>query len=166
MAVKKIVSKTADVVNVKRTDMRVKVRDNDKRFIPMAQTIGAAGLDLVLADDVILREGEVTKVGTGAYVEIPDGYVGLVFMRSSVSDIALTNGVGVIDSDYRGEIILKLRGTSRYTRRSAGERVAQLVILQYLPINVVLTNELSDTTRGDGGFGSTGVSNDTVEVQE
>ena len=134
----------------------MKLKGDDKMFVPQAKTDGAAGLDLVLANDVVLREGEVQKVGTGVHVEIPVGHVGLVFLRSSISDVTMTNGVGVIDSDYRGEIILKLRGVSRYSRYTAGDRVAQLVVIKYLPVNVVVSDQLSSTERGEGGFGSTG----------
>lgn len=155
MATKK---KEVTVTNVvlDKTDMRVKLKGDDKMFVPQAKTDGAAGLDLVLANDVVLREGEVQKVGTGVHVEIPVGHVGLVFLRSSISDVTMTNGVGVIDSDYRGEIILKLRGVSRYSRYTAGDRVAQLVVMKYLPVNVIVSDKLSSTERGDGGFGSTG----------
>ena len=155
MAIKK---KEVTVTNVvlDKTDMRVKLKGDDKMFVPQAKTDGAAGLDLVLANDVVLREGEVQKVGTGVHVEIPVGHVGLVFLRSSISDVTMTNGVGVIDSDYRGEIILKLRGVSRYSRYTAGDRVAQLVVVKYLPVNVVVSDQLSSTERGEGGFGSTG----------
>lgn len=139
-----------------KTDMRVRLKGGEDKFVPQAKTDGAAGLDLVLSDDVVLREGEVQKVGTGVYVEIPVGHVGLVFLRSSISDVTMTNGVGVIDSDYRGEIILKLRGVSRYSRYTAGDRVAQLVVMKYLPVNVIVSDKLSSTERGDGGFGSTG----------
>lgn len=155
MATKK---KEVTVTNVvlDKADMRVKLKCDDKMFVPQAKTDGAAGLDLVLANDVVLREGEVQKVGTGVHVEIPVGHVGLVFLRSSISDVTMTNGVGVIDSDYRGEIILKLRGVSRYSRYTAGDRVAQLVVVKYLPVNVVVSDQLSSTERGEGGFGSTG----------
>ena len=155
MATKK---KEVTVTNVvlDKADMRVKLKGDDKMFVPQAKTDGAAGLDLVLANDVVLREGEVQKVGTGVHVEIPVGHVGLVFLRSSISDVTMTNGVGVIDSDYRGEIILKLRGVSRYSRYTAGDRVAQLVVVKYLPVNVVVSDQLSSTERGEGGFGSTG----------
>ena len=155
MATKK---KEVTVTNVvlEKADMRVKLKGDDKMFVPQAKTDGAAGLDLVLANDVVLREGEVQKVGTGVHVEIPVGHVGLVFLRSSISDVTMTNGVGVIDSDYRGEIILKLRGVSRYSRYTAGDRVAQLVVMKYLPVNVVVSDQLSSTERGEGGFGSTG----------
>lgn len=155
MATKKKEVTVANVV-LDKTDMRVKLKGDDKMFVPQAKTYGAAGLDLVLANDVVLREGEVQKVGTGVHVEIPVGYVGLVFLRSSISDVTMTNGVGVIDSDYRGEIILKLRGVSRYSRYTAGDRVAQLVVIKYLPVNVVVSDQLSSTERGEGGFGSTG----------
>ena len=137
-----------------RREMRVKCCD--EKFQPQAKTAGAAGLDLVLAHDLVIRQDEVAKVGTGVHVEIPEGHVGLVFLRSSIHDVVLTNGVGVIDSDYRGEIMLKLRGATRIARYAQGDRIAQLVILPFTAVAPVAVNELSDTARGEGGFGSTG----------
>jgi dUTP pyrophosphatase len=83
--------------------------------------------------------------------------VGLVFMRSSIADVAMTNGVGVIDSDYRGQIMLKLRNTGNATAMySKGERIAQLVLVPFVPLPIEEVEHLPETARGDGGFGSTG----------
>jgi dUTP pyrophosphatase len=98
--------------------------------------------------------------GTGLSMEIPNGYVGLVFPRSSNSkkDLYLTNHVGVIDSGYRGEIMLKFRKTKEVIPRyyEVGDRVGQIIILPYPTIKFVESEELSSTERGEGGFGSTG----------
>ena len=99
--------------------------------------------------------------GTGLAVEIPDGYVGLIFPRSSNSktDLYLTNHVGVVDSGYRGEIMFKFRpinGLLNAKVFQVGDRVGQLIILPYPTIMFEETEELSDSDRGAGGFGSTG----------
>ena len=118
--------------------------------------------------------GNVTY-GTGLAFEIPEGYVGLIFPRSSVSkqNITLSNCVGVVDSGYRGEVILKFKPligvfnnvdikhkyavwANRTNYYKVGERVGQMIILPYPNINLVEVDELTSTQRGEGGFGSTG----------
>lgn len=100
--------------------------------------------------------------GTGVAVEIPEGYMGLVFPRSSISnrDLALTNSVGVIDFHYRGEIFVKFRTTGRpYIEKplyEMGERIAQLVVIPIPDVEFEEAEELSETDRGEGGYGSTG----------
>ena len=96
---------------------------------------------------------------TGIAVEIPDGHVGLLFPRSSISKTScnLRNSVGVIDSGYRGEIILKFGCISNLDCYKTGDRVGQLLILPYPQIEFEEVDELSETSRGVGGFGSTGV---------
>lgn len=95
--------------------------------------------------------------GTGIAVEIPEGYVGLVFPRSSIANthLTLSNSVGVIDSGYRGEIMAKFRkgGTNAYR---VGERIAQLIILPYPEVVFEEAEELNDSDRGTGGYGSSG----------
>lgn len=124
---------------------------------------GDAGLDLTAiskryADTFI-------EYGTGISIEIPEGYVGLVFPRSSVSkleDFYLKNSVGVIDSGYRGEIMLRfnlqlLAEQKSYQSYEVGDKIGQLIILPYPQIQLEEVEELSSTDRGDGGFGSTGI---------
>lgn len=118
---------------------------------------GDAGIDLIAAYAYAQDFNQITY-GTGIAVEIPEGHVGLIFPRSSISKtgLRLSNSVGVIDSGYRGEIMVKfdiIEGDKAY---SLGDRICQLVILPYP--QVVLNNvaELSTTDRGEGGFGSTG----------
>jgi dUTP pyrophosphatase len=116
---------------------------------------GDAGLDLT-ATHMTFEENFI-EYGTGIAVEIPNGYVGLVFPRSSVSkkeNFYLKNSVGVIDSGYRGEI--KLRFNSSDNPYQPGEKVGQMIIIPYPTIELEEVDELSSTDRGQGGFGSTG----------
>lgn len=120
-----------------------------------------AGADLVARENTWLQTKKRTLVPTGVSIEIPVGYVGLLAPRSSLSkyDIIMTNSIGIIDSSYRGEILASLMyiGENEYGYTiPSGERIVQLIIVPIiLPIfNVV--NELSESDRGQGGFGSTG----------
>lgn len=116
---------------------------------------GDAGLDLT-AIYAISSENFI-EYRTGIAVEIPEGYVGFVFPRSSVSkkkNFYLKNSVGVIDSGYRGEILLRFNTSD--SRYDAGEKIGQLIILPYPTIQLEEVEELSSTERGEGGFGSTG----------
>jgi len=117
---------------------------------------GDAGLDLTAISKSI--NDTFIEYGTGIALEIPYGYVGLVFPRSSVSkleDFYLKNSVGVIDSGYRGEI--KLRFNKSNESYKAGDKVGQLIIVPYPKIKLQEVSELSSSERGSGGFGSTGV---------
>ncbi len=123
-----------------------------------------AGLDLKAKDDYLIYHEKATLVCTGVYVEIPECYVGLLFPRSGLSiksRIRLANSVGVIDSGYRGEIKAAMIATNKNEEKfiEAGTRVAQLVILPIIIPElkyVTKLEDLSDTIRGDGGFGHTG----------
>jgi len=103
-------------------------------------------------------EGELWVCHSDIAMEIPDGYVGLLFPRSSVSstDMRLTNCVGVIDSVYRGEVSAKFDNKPNGKRYYVGDRFAQLVIVPYLDVQPIEADTLSDTERGNGGYGSTG----------
>ncbi len=122
----------------------------------------AAGADLhaCTGHDVGIPAGETRMIRTGIAVEIPEGYVGLVFARSGIASrrgIAPANKVGVIDADYRGEVMVALHNHSQFDAViEDGERIAQLVIVPYLTVDYTWSEELSDTERGAGGFGSTG----------
>lgn len=121
----------------------------------------SAGADLYSVDEaVILGPGESRLFHTGIAVEIPAGYVGLVYARSGLATkkgLAPANKVGVIDADYRGEIMVCLHNHSAKEQSiDAGERIAQMVITPFLSCEYVETDELSETVRGEGGFGSTG----------
>nr|DAW36428.1 MAG TPA: dUTPase [Caudoviricetes sp.] len=127
------------------------------------QTAGSAGLDLIadIEKNITIYPKDSKVIPTGFYVEIPKRYVGLVFIRSSIGfkhDTCLANNVGVIDSDYRGEIKLKVINHNQFSGIfiEKGERIAQLVIVPYLQAEYVLQDSLDDTDRGEGGFGSTG----------
>lgn len=131
---------------------------NDKAIIPQYAKKGDAGLDLV-ATEVHLTENYI-EYKTGLAFEIPSGYVGLLFPRSSISkkDLFLTNSIGVIDSGYRGEVSFRFKKLDKSDLNIyiVGDKVGQIVILPYPMINFQIVNELSETERGEGGYGSTG----------
>lgn len=130
--------------------------------MPTYGTTGAAGADLYacMEEEVTIQPGETRKICTGISMEIPFGYVGLVFARSSMGvkrDLAPANKVGVIDSDYRGEIMVMLHNHgSKPQTVTPGERIAQIAIMPVFAPGFEAVDELSDTVRGQGGFGSTG----------
>ena len=137
-----------------------KLKEN--AILPTYGSAGAAGADLYacLDEDVTILPGETAWIPTGLALEVPEGCAGLVYARSSLGvkrGLAPANKVGVIDSDYRGEIrvVLLNHGKEPQTIQS-GERVAQFIITPVLTPAYEQVEELSDTTRGAGGFGSTG----------
>ena len=141
--------------------MNVPVKKLDPNAkLPVRGSSAAAGADLCALDKVEIAPGATAMVPTGLAVEIPDGYVGLIFARSGLATklgLAPANKVGVIDSDYRGELMVALLNHSSGTRSvAAGERIAQLCIVPYVAADYCEVDELSDTERGCGGFGSTG----------
>ena len=142
-------------LNVKRT--------NPYAILPRYATAGAAAMDLsaCLDDTVTLAPGERAVIPTGIAMAIPPMHVGLLFARSGLAindGIALANGVGVIDSDYRGEVKVGLINLSQepYSIKH-GQRIAQLSIMPIALVHPVEVDELEDTDRGMGGLGSTGV---------
>lgn len=140
--------------------MQLKVKLTDGAPLPKHAKVGDAGLDLTIRKAVTIPPFDSVMVGTGTAVEIPSGYVGLVFPRSGLAGkqgVTLRNCVGVIDSGYRGEIKAPLHNTTGTVKRIApGERVCQLVVVPFETCECVEVDELSETDRGDGGFGSTG----------
>ena len=122
----------------------------------------AAGADLyaLLDAPLTVAPGETAKIPTGLSLEIPEGYAGLIYARSGLSvkrGLAPANKVGVIDADYRGEIIVALYNQSSVPQEVApGERIAQIVIAPVLQVEFEECDDLSNTLRGAGGFGSTG----------
>lgn len=141
----------------------------EEAVIPQYSLEGDAGLDLTATFRSYDEFGNMIY-HTGIAIEIPKGYVGLLFQRSSVSKKQqfLTNAVGVIDSNYRGEIMLKFKPTAQYHSKveslfnemyEVGEKVGQLIILPYPTVNFILSDNLSDTIRGTNGFGSTDKNN-------
>lgn len=139
--------------------MKIKIkRLHPNSVIPTYAKHGDAGMDLT-ATSKSYDENNNVVYGTGLAVEIPEGYVGLVFPRSSIckKDLFLTNSVGVIDSGYRGEIMAKFKHTDNLpVEYRVGERIAQLIIIPHPHIEFVLANELSESERGSGGYGSSG----------
>lgn len=124
--------------------------------LPAKATDGAAGYDLIA--DSIRVQTHFIEYGTGLAVEIPTGYAGFIFARSSVSKhegVSLANAVGVIDSDFRGEIKVRFRTDGRAPYK-VGDRMAQLVIMPVAEMALEEVISLSNTDRGDGSFGSTG----------
>lgn len=143
--------------------MEIKIKKlNDQAILPTYGSAYAAGADLyALADtDVTIEAGQTVLIHTGIALELPIGYAGLIYARSGLATkkgLAPANKVGVVDCDYRGEVMVALHnhGTAAQTV-SGGERIAQLVITPYITASFVEVAELSDTARGEGGFGSTG----------
>ena len=141
----------------------VRFQKLDERAVaPAYGSAAAAGADLysVLDAPLTIGAGETVLVHTGLAVEIPAGFVGLVCARSGLATkqgLAPANKVGVIDADYRGEVMVALHNHSAESRTiDHGERIAQLVLVPYLTAVYEQANSLTDTARGDGGFGSTG----------
>ncbi len=133
----------------------------DGATVPTRAHAGDAGLDLYACEAAHLGPGERWSVGTGVAVEIADGYAGLVLPRSGLArdhGIALVNGPGLIDAGYRGEVRVLLLNTdpAEIFRVEPGERIAQLVIVPVGLPEPVEVESLSDSSRGDGGFGSSG----------
>lgn len=135
---------------------------NPNATIPTQANAKDAGMDLYACIDnpVEIRSGETVKIGTGVAIEPPSGYFGAIFARSGLSTkqgLRLANAVGIADEPYRGEYIVALYNDSDRTRTvNPNDRIAQLVFLPYLPVTFVEVDELSETDRGDRGFGSSG----------
>lgn len=135
---------------------------NDNAKIPTRGSEYAAGYDLYacINEPVVIYPHETVKIGTGIAIEIPDGYFGAIFARSGLATkkgLRPSNCVGVCDSDYRGEYIVALHNDANELMVvEPNERMAQLVVMPYLPVKFTEVDELSDTERGSCGFGSTG----------
>jgi dUTP pyrophosphatase len=140
--------------------LEINIKVDEDICLPRRANPTDAGADLVSKDFTVLKNRVRTLVKTGVYVEIPKGFVGLLFPRSSLSkfSVIMTNSVGVIDSDYRGEIMasLEYNGGSESYLIQKGDRIVQLVIVPIVLPSFKVVNELDDTARGAGGFGSTG----------
>ena len=143
--------------------MTLKIKKLDPRaIIPTYATASSAGADLynMMENEVNIPPHKTVLIKTGLAVEIPEGYVGLIYARSGLASkrgLAPANKVGVIDADYRGEIMVALHNhTDSVAIVEGGERVAQLAIVPFLKAELCEVEQLSDTVRGEGGFGSTG----------
>lgn len=144
------------LLRIRRTDPRAD--DPDALPLPAYATAAASGLDLRAAADAAIAPGSVVRIPTGIALEIPEGYEGQVRPRSGMSLRGLPAILGTIDSDYRGEVGVLLHNLRPWPMHvSRGDRIAQLVIVPVARVRVVEVDELSETDRGDGGFGSTGV---------
>lgn len=149
----------------KALKLRYKLLSPDAKA-PTRGTAESAGYDLYSTADVVIENQHSEQVHLGVAVEIPTGYVGLLFARSGLAakkHLRPSNCVGVIDSDYRGEVMVNLYNDGYDSSASdkvqvieKGERVAQLVLVPYIAPKMVECEELSDTSRGTNGFGSTG----------
>ena len=135
---------------------------NEGAIVPSYGTDYAAGADLYACMEapIDIESGQTVMIKTGISMELPEGYAGLIYARSGLATkkgLAPANKVGVVDSDYRGEIMVSLHNHSGVTQTvEPGERIAQMVIAPYIRGLFNVVDELSDTERGSGGFGSTG----------
>lgn len=140
------------------------ISGTDQISIPKYETLGSAGIDLRanLEHEIIVPPGNTVKVPTGWAMQLPDPkVVALLFARSGLAakhGVALTNGVGVIDSDYRGEIqvLISNNGQEPFTIRH-GDRIAQMLFLPVMTAEFEVVEKIDETLRGEGGFGSTGI---------
>lgn len=136
---------------------------NENAIMPTYGSQFAAGADLYACtngETVTFGPGETKLIKTGIAMEIPEGYAGLIYARSGIANkrgLAPSNKVGVVDSDYRGEIMVSLHNHSLAEQSiTDGERIAQMVIAPFLKVEYTEVEELTETVRGEGGFGSTG----------
>lgn len=142
-------------------NVNIKMLNADAK-IPTYGSENAAGADLYacIPAPVTIEPGETYLVPTGIAVELPEGCAGLIYARSGLASkkgLAPANKVGVVDSDYRGEVMVALHNHSASAATiDAGERIAQLVVMPYIKSIFNVVNELDQTERGEGGFGSTG----------
>ncbi len=143
-----------NLLNIKKLDEKAK--------IPVYGTEEAAGFDLygINEEEVTIKAHETVLIKTGLGMEIPKGYAGLIFARSGLATkkgLAPANCVGIVDADYRGEVMVALHNhTNEDKTIEPFERIAQMVIMPYLKVNFQEVQELTDTKRGNNGFGSTG----------
>jgi dUTP pyrophosphatase len=134
---------------------------NDKATLPTKGSVDSAGWDLYAAESVIIEPYQTKKIGTGLSMELPSNTFMAIYPRSGLASkqgLRLANCVGVCDSDYRGEYCVVLYNDSSERRIvETGDRIAQAILQPYIPFEFETVEDLSDTERGEGGFGSTGV---------
>ncbi len=142
--------------------MNIKIKSLSGK-IPEYETAGSAGMDIraYIDEPVVIGPGKRALIPTGLFMEIPSGFEAQIRARSGLAvkhGIGLTNGTGTIDSDYRGEIKVSLInwGEENFTVNN-GDRIAQMVISRYEKADMILSDSLSETERGGGGFGHTGI---------
>ena len=144
--------------------MRVQIKKLNKNAkLPVYSSEGAAGADLyaLLENDFVIKPQETVLIPTGISMAIPSGYVGIIYARSGLATklgLVLANQAGIIDSDYRGEIMVAIYNRSNVEQIITNhQRIAQMVITSYIEANFEEIDELVSTSRGEGGFGSTGI---------
>ena len=143
------------------TDIKIKLL-NEFAKVPTRGSAQAAGYDLYAGTnyEIEIPPHSTVKVDTGIAIEIPQDYFGAIYARSGLATkqgLRPANAVGIVDSDYRGPVIVALHNDTMYPQKiMAGDRIAQLIIQPYLNVDFNVVDELSDTERGNGGFGSTG----------
>lgn len=145
---------------MEQVEVKIKLLEQHA-FVPRYAKEGDAGMDLMACSGGTYDpDNDYIEYGTGIALEIPKGYVGLIFPRSSISKTphSLCNAVGVIDSSYRGEVICRFRTNPdrEHMEYRVGDRIAQLMIMPYPQVSFKQVEDLSDTDRGEGGFGSSG----------
>jgi dUTP pyrophosphatase len=146
----------------KNTAVKVKVKHVGRFPLPAYATSGSAAMDLVaeIGRQQHIIQGSNQLIPTGISIEVPNGYCAKIYARSGIADkrgLAPSNGVGIIDSDYRGQVFVSLANHSEVTQYvEPGERIAQIMIEKVEPFAWVQVDELDETNRGIGGFGSTG----------
>ena len=151
----------------KSTAVKVKVKHIGRFPLPKYSTIGSAAMDLVaeIGRQQHIIQGSNQLIPTGISIEVPNGYCAKIYARSGIADkrgLAPSNGVGIIDSDYRGQVFVSLANHSEVTQYvEPGERIAQIMIEKVEPFAWVQVDELDETNRGIGGFGSTGEKTET-----
>lgn len=140
------------------------LKTREDAIVPTKGSAAAAGYDLYVPknqEDIIIAPKEFKKIDTGIAIALPENSFGALFSRSGLSTkqgLKLTNGVGVIDEDYRGPVIACLYNDSNEARTiKGGDRIAQLIVIPYLPVIFEETDSLDATERNDSGFGSTGI---------
>ena len=142
-------------------DVRIK-KLKENAVVPTYGSEFAAGADLYAAveESVTIAPSETKLIPTGIAMEIPVGYAGFIYARSGLASkkgLAPANKVGVVDADYRGEVMVALHNHGKTEQTfEAGERIAQMVIAPFITANFIVSDSLEDTVRGAGGFGSTG----------
>jgi len=138
--------------------MKIKVkRISPEARLPRYQLPGDAGLDLFSSVDEVIGEGEIKAIPTGIKMAIPEGYVGLIWDKSGLSMCGLHRLAGVVDAGYRGEVRVVMANLGRKPFSiQKGMKIAQMLIQPIVSVEIIETEELDETPRGEGGFGSTG----------
>lgn len=148
-------------MGVQSTDIKIKVKKlNEKAILPTRGSDYAAGYDLYALEGAVIKTHETVKIGTGLAFELPNETFAAIFARSGLATkqgLRPANCVGICDSDYRGEYIVALHNdTDEDKTINAGERIAQMVLMPYIPMVFEEVEELKESARGTGSFGSTG----------